>query len=151
MWAKMDRPKGVYSDLTRVGFVGDSVPEKFEKIFRIVAAARDASIACVKEAFAAGRPIAGGTVDDASRKSSSTPVMANILSIAPATTSVKKLTATEPISTIWKPVKTACCSLPPASPSNREFICPSLACAARLMSLSIPTEPYTSQADYNKL
>jgi Xaa-Pro dipeptidase len=68
MWAKMDRPKAVYSDLTRVGFVGDSVPEKFEKIFRIVAAARDASIACVKEAFAAGRPIAGGTVDDASRK-----------------------------------------------------------------------------------
>ncbi len=68
MWAKMDRPLAVYSDLTKVGFVGTEVPEKYEHIFQIVAAARDASIALVKKAFAARRPIQGGEADDAARK-----------------------------------------------------------------------------------
>ena len=68
LWAKMDQPQGVYSDLTRVGFVGDSVPDKFENIFRIVAAARDAAIALVRDAFAAGRRLQGWEVDDAARR-----------------------------------------------------------------------------------
>ena len=38
LWAKLDRPRAVYSDLTRVGFVGKEVPAKYEEIFRIVAA-----------------------------------------------------------------------------------------------------------------
>jgi Xaa-Pro dipeptidase len=67
LWAKMDRPRSVYSDLTRVGYVGESVPEKYEQIFQIVAAARDAGIAIVKEAFAKGEPIAGWQVDHATR------------------------------------------------------------------------------------
>src|SRR6478609_1147644 len=54
LWAKLDRPGSVYSDLTRVGFVGDRVPEKYEQIFQIVAAARDAAIAVVQDAFATG-------------------------------------------------------------------------------------------------
>jgi Xaa-Pro aminopeptidase len=28
MWAKMDFPEGVYSDLTKVGFIGETVPDK---------------------------------------------------------------------------------------------------------------------------
>lgn len=68
MWAKLDRPGGVYSDLTRVGFVGEQVPAQYEKIFQIVAAARDAGIACARDAFAAKRPIEGWEVDDATRK-----------------------------------------------------------------------------------
>lgn len=67
LWAKLDQPRAVYSDLTRCGFVGTEVPEQFNKIFKIVAAARDAAIACVKEAFAAGRPLHGWEVDDACR------------------------------------------------------------------------------------
>ncbi len=67
LWAKMNRPRSVYSDLTRVGYVGESVPEKYEQIFQIVAAARDAGIAVVKQAFAAGQPIAGWQVDNATR------------------------------------------------------------------------------------
>jgi Xaa-Pro dipeptidase len=68
LWAKLDRPRSVYSDLTRVGFVGQTVPDKYEKIFAIVARARDAAISCVKEAYAAGRPLQGWEVDDAARK-----------------------------------------------------------------------------------
>jgi Xaa-Pro dipeptidase len=68
LWAKLDRPRAVYSDLTRTGFVGRSVPEHITDVFRIVAAARDAGIACVRDAFAGGRPLQGGTVDDATRQ-----------------------------------------------------------------------------------
>ena len=67
LWAKLDRPRAVYSDLTRVGYVGDPVPEKYTKIFGIVAAARDAAIDRVKTAFAAGEPLMGYQVDDACR------------------------------------------------------------------------------------
>ena len=67
MWAKMDVPGGVYSDLTKVGYTGDSVPEKYAEVFNIVAAARDAGIHCAKDAFAAGRELQGWEVDQATR------------------------------------------------------------------------------------
>jgi Xaa-Pro aminopeptidase len=67
LWAKLDRPRSVYSDLTRVGFIGLDVPEKYERVFQIVAAARDAAIAIVREAFADRRPLAGWEVDQAAR------------------------------------------------------------------------------------
>lgn len=68
MWAKLDKPGAVYSDLTRVGFVGQTVPEPYEKIFGIVAAARDAGIRIVRDAFAAPRPLQGWEVDAATRQ-----------------------------------------------------------------------------------
>ncbi|MFI5460376.1 MAG: M24 family metallopeptidase [Isosphaerales bacterium] len=68
LWAKLDRPRAVYSDLTRMGFVGDVVPARYEEIFAIVARARDAAIACVREAYAAGRPLKAWEVDAAGRR-----------------------------------------------------------------------------------
>lgn len=67
LWAKVNRPGGVYSDLTRVAFVGETVPEKYEKVFQIVAQARDAAIAVVRQAYAADQPLQGWQVDDAAR------------------------------------------------------------------------------------
>jgi Xaa-Pro aminopeptidase len=67
LWAKLDRPHSVYSDLTWTCFVGKKVPERYEEIFQIVARARDAAIARVREAFAAGRPVRGWEVDRAAR------------------------------------------------------------------------------------
>ncbi len=68
MWCKLDQPQAVYSDLTKVGFVGNQVPETYEKIFQIVAAARDAGIQCVEKHFAENKPLMGGVVDDATRQ-----------------------------------------------------------------------------------
>jgi Xaa-Pro aminopeptidase len=68
LWAKLDRPRAVYSDLTRVGFVGTAVPDSYEAIFQIVARARDAAIARVRAAFAANQPLHGWEVDDAARQ-----------------------------------------------------------------------------------
>jgi Xaa-Pro aminopeptidase len=68
LWAKLDRPRSVYSDLTRMGYAGESVPEKYESIFAVVAAARDAAIECVRHAYAVGRPLHGWEVDAAGRQ-----------------------------------------------------------------------------------
>jgi len=68
LWAKMNRPHAVYSDLTRVAYVGETVPEKYAKIFDIVAAARDAAIQRVRDAFAADEPLMGYLVDQAARE-----------------------------------------------------------------------------------
>jgi Xaa-Pro aminopeptidase len=67
MWAKFDKPGAVYTDLTKVGFVGDEVPDEYTKIFEIVAAARDAGIKIVEDAFANGEPLFGWQVDQATR------------------------------------------------------------------------------------
>jgi Xaa-Pro aminopeptidase len=68
LWAKMDKPRAVYSDLTRVGYVGEDVPAKINDVFHIVAAARDAGIARVRRAFEKGEPLQGWEVDAATRE-----------------------------------------------------------------------------------
>lgn len=68
LWAKMNHPKGIYSDLTWVGYLGVDVPAKYETIFQIVAQARDAGINRVRSAFAKGEPLQGWQVDEATRK-----------------------------------------------------------------------------------
>ncbi len=67
LWAKLDKPRSVYSDLTWTGFVGTQVPEKYEQIFQIVARARDAAIIKVRSAFAGGAILRGWEVDQAAR------------------------------------------------------------------------------------
>lgn len=67
LWAKLKQPRSVYSDLTRVGYVGETVPEQYQSIFRIVAAARDAAIEFVKQAVTTRCPLPGWQVDDACR------------------------------------------------------------------------------------
>jgi Xaa-Pro aminopeptidase len=68
LWARLDQPRAVYSDLTRVGYVGTSVPDRYQEIFQIVADARDAAIERVRSALAAGQPLRGWEVDAAARR-----------------------------------------------------------------------------------
>ena len=68
LWAKCKKPRAVYSDLTRVAFVGKEVPARYQEIFAIVAAGRDAAIAKVKSAFAAKQTLMGWEVDHACRQ-----------------------------------------------------------------------------------
>ena len=67
MWAKLDQANAVYSDLTKVGFVGTKVPEKYKTIFDVVAAGRDAGIEKVRSAFSSSTPLQGWQVDQATR------------------------------------------------------------------------------------
>ena len=68
MWAKMDRPGAIYTDLTKVGFVGESVPDPYNEIFKIVAAARDAGIDTARQAFSEGKKLFGWQIDAATRE-----------------------------------------------------------------------------------
>jgi Xaa-Pro dipeptidase len=68
LWAKLDKPRAVYSDLTWTCFLGATVPEKYEKIFQLVARARDAAINRVRDAYAANEPLRGWQVDRAARE-----------------------------------------------------------------------------------
>jgi Xaa-Pro dipeptidase len=60
LWAKLDKPRAVYSDLTWTGYVGTEVPDEYERIFQIVARARDAAINKVRSAFAPPHPPQNG-------------------------------------------------------------------------------------------
>ena len=68
LWAKCNRPRGVYSDITWTCFVGKEVPEQYTKIFKIVAAGRDAAITKVEQAFADNVVLQGWEVDQAARQ-----------------------------------------------------------------------------------
>lgn len=67
LWAREDNPNGVYSDLTRVAFVGENIPEPIAKVFGVVATARDTAINLVRAAFRNGDAIAGWQIDVAAR------------------------------------------------------------------------------------
>ena len=67
MWAKKDVPGGIYYDITWVGYIGDTPPAKYVKIFNAVKAGRDAAVEFVRERFARGETCYGWEVDDACR------------------------------------------------------------------------------------
>jgi Xaa-Pro aminopeptidase len=67
MWAKLDRPDGVYYDITWVGYCGEQPPAKIENVFDVVKSARDQAIRRVTDAVAANESLSGFQVDDAAR------------------------------------------------------------------------------------
>jgi len=67
MWAKKNVPGGIYYDITWVGYIGDTPPAKYQKIFTIVRDARDAAVDFVNKRFAKGKPCCGWEVDDVCR------------------------------------------------------------------------------------
>ncbi|MGB2867199.1 MAG: Xaa-Pro peptidase family protein [Bacteroidota bacterium] len=68
LWAKKDKPRSVYADITWMGYIGDKVPAEYENIFQVVRGGRDAALNFVRDSFAKGREIMGCQVDDAARK-----------------------------------------------------------------------------------
>jgi len=68
IWAKLKEPAdAVYGDITWTGFVGDSVPEKYKRVFDIVSGARDAAVSYIRQAISQREPIQGWQVDDVTR------------------------------------------------------------------------------------
>ena len=68
VWAKQNKPAGVYFDITWTGYVGEAVPHRYTEVFEVVREARDAAISLVQESMRAGRPLHGYEVDDAARE-----------------------------------------------------------------------------------
>ncbi len=68
LWAKLDQPEAIFYDITWCGFVGQTPPEDYRKVFSIVTAARDAALNFVKDRYSKGEKVYGYEVDDACRK-----------------------------------------------------------------------------------
>ena len=68
LWAKKNKPGATYNDITWVGYLGASVPEKYAGIFSIVKGARDAAVDFLRESFSQRKTVRGCDVDDVARK-----------------------------------------------------------------------------------
>jgi Xaa-Pro dipeptidase len=64
---KLNKPGSIVADQTWVGYVGESVPEEYVRVFNIVKDARDSATAFVRAAVREGRAIRAAQVDDVSR------------------------------------------------------------------------------------
>ena len=67
LFARFEEEGSIFYDVTWMGYVGNDIPERVKKIFRLTADARDAGYNLVKERFALGEPVTGAEVDDAVR------------------------------------------------------------------------------------
>ena len=65
LWAKTNKLRSVYGDITWTGYIGETVPDEYTKIFEVVKGGRDAAIRFVQDAFKAGKEICGYQIDDA--------------------------------------------------------------------------------------
>lgn len=65
LWGKLDRPGAVYADITWMGYTGRRVPERYNRAFEAVAAARDSAITLVQRAATGGQELRGWQVDRA--------------------------------------------------------------------------------------
>ena len=65
--SKVTKPRAPAADLTWVGYVGDTVPEEYSRIWSIVFSAQQAAFNYVRDAFRGGRTITGAEVDDVAR------------------------------------------------------------------------------------
>ncbi|MGA3130979.1 MAG: M24 family metallopeptidase [Terracidiphilus sp.] len=67
IWGRPDKPGSIFYDITWTGVIGREPSAKEQLVFETVRKARDAAIAAVEQAFAAGREIRGWEADDAAR------------------------------------------------------------------------------------
>lgn len=67
VWGKQKLPGSVYYDITWVGYLGATVPEKYVKIFNVVRAARDTAVQLIQRSVKNGKPLQGWQVDRAAR------------------------------------------------------------------------------------
>ncbi len=67
IWARRQRAGGVYADITWMAYVGETVPDRHQKMFDIVLKARDAGLNLIKKRFSAGEAIQGWEVDKVTR------------------------------------------------------------------------------------
>ncbi len=67
VWGKQQTANSVYYDITWMGYLGASVPEKYAKVFRVLRDARDRGVELIRSSVKAGKPLQGWQVDQATR------------------------------------------------------------------------------------
>lgn len=67
LWGKLTSPRAVFADISWVGFTGATIPAEVAAAFAAVRDAREAALAVVQQAAAAGRDVRGWEADHAAR------------------------------------------------------------------------------------
>jgi Xaa-Pro aminopeptidase len=67
VWGKQKTPNSVYYDITWMGYMGATVPDKYVKIFKVLREARDRAVDLIRSSVKAGKPLQGWQVDKAAR------------------------------------------------------------------------------------
>jgi Xaa-Pro aminopeptidase len=68
VWAKTKMADSVYYDISWVGYLGATVPQKFVKVFKVLVAARDKAVELIQASTASGKALQGWQVDRAARQ-----------------------------------------------------------------------------------
>jgi Xaa-Pro aminopeptidase len=63
LWAKLDRPRSIYYDITWMACVGETVPEEFARVFAVARDAREKAVSLVEERMAKKGSLHGYEVD----------------------------------------------------------------------------------------
>ena len=67
VWGKLKTANSVYYDITWMGYLGATVPDKYVKIFKVLREARDRAVELIRSNVKAGIPLEGWQVDRAAR------------------------------------------------------------------------------------
>jgi Xaa-Pro dipeptidase len=68
LWAKLNEPGAVFYDVTWTGYCGETIPDRVQKVFHVVCAARKHASDFVRTSIESGRRLSGFEVDDACRE-----------------------------------------------------------------------------------
>jgi Xaa-Pro aminopeptidase len=126
--SKLKKPGAVFTDQTWTGYVGETVPEEFTRIFNIVREARDSAVEFIRKNVRAGKFVRGAEIDDVSRG---------------VIRSAKKGTATALTSITSRPAIRAASFQASPSPSSPAFI-------SRVSSEFVPRSMSTSVKKISK-
>ncbi|MGQ9819823.1 MAG: M24 family metallopeptidase [Candidatus Kapaibacteriales bacterium] len=67
LWAKLNHDTGIYYDITWMGYVGETVPDKIQNYFSLVAKARDTALNFIRSRLEDGQEVRGFEVDTVAR------------------------------------------------------------------------------------
>lgn len=67
LWARLDKPEGIYADITWMAYAGNAVPDLYARQFAVICQARDAAVNIVGKHWGK-TDVFGYDVDDACRK-----------------------------------------------------------------------------------
>ena len=68
LWCREEAEGSIWADITWMAYLGAKPPDRYREVWEIVAGARDAAVAFLKESMARGKRLRGADVDEVSRQ-----------------------------------------------------------------------------------
>jgi Xaa-Pro aminopeptidase len=68
LWCREEKEGSIWADITWMAYLGRKVPDRYREIWEVVAGARDAAVAYLKEQSGLGKTLRGADVDEVARR-----------------------------------------------------------------------------------